>query len=364
MPYDVDIEVKVDGFIKDLDDFRKHLRRNAQFSLDRELNLDVEEIKMQLITTLNREIRVSSQVQSTTGQSVNIPEPLNIPKAKNDVIKEVFGQDIKNSEVFKKGATLDDTSSVFVVRNNRVKAWQSVMDSSTYAEQESKFLERLREGIVIDAKTGKAYKVNPDTVRGLKLECSRDTGQTIDSEKKFEAYKNSPYVDRRKYDGPYNRTAVWTIRQEDVEQMMKDAIPLDDIVELIQEGEYETARNVLQQHNKNGAMETYIERLQEIEVDGPTTTDFSAYKAIREIINNLKIRKEVRDATGVQGTVKYVLFTRYDRTDSEQEQDFYKELKIQVWLWMAQNEHKWFTVMVKAIEKAIMKYDSKAKFTD
>lgn len=359
MPYDVDIDVKVDGFIKDIDDFRKHLRRNSQHSLDRSLNLDVEELKLELLMVVNRDIRVSSTVPNAPS---NIPEPLNMPKAKADVIKEVFGQDIKDSEIFKKGATLDDTSSVFTVRNKRVKAWQSVSDSSTYAEQENTFMRRLKEGILIDADTGKAYKVDPSTIRGLKLECSRDTGQTIDSEKKFEAYKNSPHVSRRKY-GPYDRTAVWTIRQEDVEQMMKSAIPLEGIIEKIQEGEYATAKAILEQYNNSQEMQPYIEKLQEIEVEGPTTTDFSAYKSIREMVNNLKIRKEVRDATGVQGTVRYVLFTNYDRTDSEQEVDFYKEMKIQVWLWIAKNEHKWFTVMVKAIEKAILKYD-KSKFTD
>lgn len=359
MPYKADIEVRVDGLLKDLEDFRKHLRRNAQFGVDKVLNVSVEELKSSMLTVLNRDIRVSSTVPNAPA---NIPEKLNIPKAKADVIKEVFGADIKASEIFNKGYTVDDTSNVFVVKNRRVKVWQSVTDSSTYSGQEQMFRDRLEKGIIIDADSGKVYKVNPNTVQGLKLECSRDTGQTVDSEKKFEAYKNSPNVSRRKYDAPYDRTAVWTIRQEDVSEMMKTAIPLEGVIERIQDGDYEIAKNVLNSYNTSGRLDDIIENISTLQQEGPVTEDMANYQVIRDMVNNLKIRKEISDATGTSGVTVYTLFTRYDRTDAEEEVEFFNKLKIQVGLWMASNEERWFKAILRAIEKAIEKYDPQAKF--
>lgn len=355
----IDIKVKYENVVKDLADLRRHVRKNAQFGLDKVLDRSVDELKGELFSIISSDIRTSSSVPNAP---TDIPDRLNISKSKSDIIKEIFEADIAKSDIFKTGNTVDDASNVFVVRDGRIKAWQSISDSSTYGEQENTFKNRLKRGIVIDSSTGRIYKVDPNTVTGMKLECSRDTGQTVDSAKKFDAYKNSPHIKRRKNNSPYDRTAVWTVRQEDVRYMMDRAIDMQSIIDLIQQDELEIAKNVLEQYNTDGSFTDFIDNITHIQEGDARTEGFKNYENIRDMVRNLKVRKEM-SSTGTEGTTKYVLVTSYDRTDNEREVEFFKELKIQTWLWVAKNEKKWLTAMMHAITKALKRYDPKAKFS-
>ena len=354
----IDIDVKIDGIVKDISDLRRHLRLNIQNAVDKELDASVDELKAELISIMSSEVRTSSTIPNAP---TNIPEKLNIPKADTDILKEVFDVDVKDSQIFKTGNIVDDSSNVFIVKNGRIKAWQSVSDSSTYEQQEDTFRNRLKKGVVIDAKSGKIYKVDPDTVKGMKLECSRDTGQTVDSTKKFEAYKNSTHVSRRKNNAPYDRTAVWTVRQEDVHYMMDKAIDLKPIIELIQNDDLSIAKQVINTYNKDGSLDSIISNIDNIQEGNIKTEGFQNYKTIKDMVNNIKIRKRI-SATGTTGPTTYTLFTRYDRTDSEEEVEFFSAIKMQTWLWMTKNEKRWLDAVIKSIENAIIKYDPKSKF--
>lgn len=353
----ITIKANFDKDIKDFADLTKHIRRNAEFGLDKALNVTVEELKKTLKTYINEKVKATKP----GGDNEDSPIISNLSKPKSDLIKYIFGQDIAkaNSAKTTNIKTMDQNSNVFVIKDNRIKAYQSVGDSSNLASEESKFRDRLMSGILIDADSGKIYKPFPSDVKGSKLECSRDTGQTLDSEKKFDAYKNSDKVSRT--DGtPSGRIAVWTVKQEDVRNILRNAISVDTIINKIMDGEEETAVQLLSKINKSGEFDVAIDKVKNIKLKKDLTPDLKVYQDILSLINNLKISKTISNNQSKQ--TKYVLFSNYG-VDAEENSSFFEELRKQTYLWILSNEDFWFKSISEQVLKALQQYDSKAKFS-
>ena len=354
----IQIKVNYDKDLLDMNDLRKHIVNNAVFGADKALDKAVDQLKAKLMSTINQDIKTFDSTAQATTETGEIARNLNIPKSKNDLIKHIFGQDIKDADYFKatsKSKTVNDNSNIFVLDNNRIKAWQSIGDSSTLVGEESRFRDRLVNGIIIDKATGKMYKLNPKDVKGVKLECSKDTGQTVDSEKKFEAYKNSDKISRRK-EGPDGRLAVWTVKQEDVRFMMNHAISVDDIIEKIIEQDYDSATHLLQQINTKGEFHTSLEKIKDLKDNKNLGADVQSYMAILKLIKNLKIEKKP-----LKNMTKYTLFSNYDAS-AEKNEKFMDALRQEINLWLVSNQDDWFKQMVDQVANALEKYDSKAKF--
>lgn len=354
----IKITVNYDKDLLDFKDLAKHVVRNAEFGADKALDKAVDQLKTKLLNTINQDIKTFDSTAQATTETGEIARNLNIPKSKNDLIKHIFGEDIKNADYFKatsKSKTVNDNSNVFVVDNNRIKAWQSVGDGSTLAGEESRFRDRLVNSIIIDKDTGKMYKLNPNDVKGVKLECSRDTGQTLDSEKKFDAYKNSERMSRKK-DGPEGRLAVWTVRQDDVKFMMNHAVSIDDIIEKIIEEDYDSATHLLQQINTKGEFHAPLEKIRDLKDNKNLGSDVQSYMAILKLIKNLKVEKKI-----FKTMTKYTLFSDYDAAADKNEK-FMDALRQEINLWLASNQDDWFKQMVDQVANALEKYDSKAKF--
>lgn len=354
----IKITVNYDKDLLDIKDLARHIVRNAEFGADKALDKAVDQLRTKLRTIVNQDIKTFDPAAGSTASATEVARNLNIPKSKNDLIKHIFGQDLKDADFYKKSIgdkTVNDNSNVFVVENNRIKAWQSVSDGSTLSGEESKFRNRLINGIIIDKATGAMYKINPKDVKGIKLECSKDTGQTLDSEKKFDAYKNSEKISRRK-EGPDGRLAVWTVRQEDVNNMMRHAVSIDDIIERIIDNDYDTAQALLQQINTKGELHGALEKIRDLKDNKNLTPDMQSYLAILKLIANLKIEKKIG-----KSTTRYTLFSNYDSAVDKNEK-FTDALRQEIGLWLASNQDDWFKQMVDQVVKALESYDSKAKF--
>lgn len=355
----IQIKVKYDKDLLDMNDLKRHIVNNAVFGADKALDKAVDQLKSTLMKLVNQDIKTFDSTASTQPDGSEIAQNMNVPKSKSDLVKHIFGEDLKNADYYKAGSktkTVNDNSNVFVVEKGRIKAWQSVGDGSTLAGEEGKFRNRLLDGIVIDNATGRMFKLNPNTVKGIKLECSRDTGQTVDSEKKFEAYKNSDKISRRK-EGPDGRLAVWTVRQEDVNFMMNHAISIDDIIEKIIEDDYDTAVALLQKINTKGEMTQPLEKIRDLKENKNLSPDMESYMAILKLIRNLKIEKKM-----MKTVTRYTLFSNYDVASVEKNQKFLDSFRQEITLWLASNQDDWFKQMVDQVAKALEQYDSKAKF--
>jgi hypothetical protein len=348
------IEVKNQGTLFDLKKFAKELTEQIQVGLDQTLDSAVEDLKSSLTSIINTEITISNQLPKSTEK---LPQSLNMPKSKADIVKEIFGTDVMSSDYLKKNLksnVMDDKSNLLVMKDGRIKAWQSVNDSFSMAQQEQFFRDRLKDGIIVDEDTGKMYKATPDTIKGVKVECSRDSGQTLNSEKKFEAYKNSTKITRRKNDSPYSRVAVWTIKQADAQYMIKNALSVDAIVERVQSGDYDTAVDLLSRNNAGGIYKTAIDNITNIKAGRIVSPEAKSYQTIQTLIRNLKIRKKIMDKK-----TTYTLFTDYDRDVEDTEEKFFDAMRTQIYLWQVNNEQVWYDTIVKSVETVLKKYEHK-----
>jgi len=356
----VKINADFEGLVKDLDDLKRHIRRNAEFGAEKALRVSIKNLQATLYDVINNQIRLGSQApkEPKTGAEP-LSENLNVPKSKADIVKHIFGEDLKNADYYQSSLgnkTVNDNSNVFVVKDGRIKAWQNVNDGSTYEGDENRFRQRLMQGIIIDADTGKMYKLDPNTVKGVKLECSRDTGQTMNSDKKYQAYKQSDRMSRQK-DGPFQRLAVWTVRQEDVRIMMNAAVSIDEVVKRVLEEDYDTAKRLLSSINKDGSLDETIQRVEDLRTNTNVPTDVKAIQDIQKLIRNLKIEKQ----KSAKDTTRYILFTTYDET-AEHNIKFMEELQTQVQLWTFVEQEGWYKSIVDQVIQGLAKYDSKSKF--
>ena len=332
----------------DLKKFSKDLTSTVTNEIDIALDKEVTKLKTTLKNIVNKQVAVD-----TRSANVRLPERLEVPKVRADVLKEVFDVDVMSSDYMQKALgnkVVNDRSNVFIYDKGRIKAWQSVDNSSSYASQESFFRNRLMEGVIIDAESGSISKINPNAVKGIKIECSRDTGQTIDSEKKFEEYKNSPEIERRKYDAPYERVAVWTMRQEDAAYLMKKSQPLDQIFSLIEDGDYDSAIKALNASNADGAYTKAIDRLTNIKnVQG--TSNVRVHSKIVAAINSLKVRK-----TKTERSTTYTLFAGNFDGELDEQQEFMTVMRREINLWKLADEQLLIRLIERAIRKVIAKY--------
>jgi hypothetical protein len=354
----ITIKTNFNQVIKDFGDLRKHLVKNAQYGLDAALELALPELRNELLYIINEKIKIKDELTET---NQDIPPQLNIPKSKNELIKYIFGEDISKSDYLKKSLgnkTVNDNSNVFVIKDGRIKIWKSVDDSSIYSAEEFAIKRRLINGIFVNQNNGKTYKFNPENIKGIKLECSRDSGQTIDSEKKFDAYKNSDKMSRTKDGSTYQRLAVWTVRQEDVKNMLNKGLPLDSFLDKIMEGDIETATHFLNAMNKNGDYNEPIRKLTNIRLRKDLTPNIAAYTDIVSLIKNLKINKIISNQNA---DARYILVSSYGES-AQDNTKFFEEMRKQIFLWMVSNEELWLKAMTNAIVNALEKYDSKAKF--
>lgn len=355
----IQIKVNFEETLKDLEDLKKHIIRNAEFGADKALDVAVEQLKSNLLKIVNSEVKTFTSAELENTQAAGYSPSVNIPKSKSDLIKYIFGQDLKDADAFKKttkGNTLNDNTNVFVVDNNRIKAWQSIGDSSTLDSEDARFKNRLINGIIIDSKTGKMYKPNPKDVKGTKLECSTDTGNTLNSNKKFDAYKQSDKISRTKYGDPTQRLAVWTMRQEDVSNMMRSAISIDDVINKILEGDYDTAKSLLGKINTERSIEESLKKIDNIKSNNNLTPDIESFLAANKLIKNLKVEKKA-----LKKYTKYTLFSNYD-SKVEENVKFMESLRQEITVWLVTNEDLWFKAIVDQVYKGLEKYDSKAKF--
>ncbi len=341
------VDVKVDGTIKDLQSIKKDLMLYIPFKA----KASVEEALPELRITLNSIMTRMYNSKEDTKSVKNTPDTINVPKLKRDIIKEVFGNDI-DAHNQNNTNSKNDNVNIFVNRDKRIKAWQSVSDSSTYQTEENKFKNRLLNSLIVDYGTGRMYAPDPDTVKGIKVECSTDVGETLNSSKKFDAYKNSQNITRTL--SPYQRAAIWTVKQADVDLIVKNSISIDNIVNEIMQGNYKSAQEILKQKNKTGVYTTAIEKIEGIRKGKTDSVDLESYYKLKKLIANLRIKR-----TDGQKKISISLVTSYDASVEEAAIDFFTEMKKYIYLWMVSNQDKWTRDIIKAIEIVIKKYNKK-----
>lgn len=348
----ISISVEYQEVVKDFDRLKNEIVQGGVFYLDGALDKAVDDLKNTLSTIINKDIK-AKVTPTLQPSSTDITD--NISKTKNDIINYLFNEDISKSDYLRKdlgSKTVNDNSNIFMVKNGLLKAWQGVNETSTYSGEEFRFRDRLIKGIIIDEDRKKIIKFNPNTIKSVKLECSKDSGETLNSTKKFEAYKSSNRITRRKESGSDLRVAVWTIKKEDLNLAIKDSISIDTLIENIQNKNFSEAKQLINKINKNGEYNSTLEKIDNINKNKNITPELETINAINKLIKNLKIEKRVDDKI-----TTYTLFSTYDDL-AESHTSFFEELRKNILIWQIRNEDKWMGAIIKGIIKVLNNYSN------
>ncbi|HEY8367585.1 MAG TPA: hypothetical protein VIL57_10590 [Bacteroidia bacterium] len=354
MAYDIKITTNFEQAIADFNRLRKTLKLAIGNAVDKALAETISSLKTELKTIVNETIKVTADVPEPERQDLR---NTNVAKSKADIVKYLFGQDIMKSDYIQKTAksnTYNPHNNIFTVNNSRLKLYKPIGDSSSLQEVLDEARNRIKDGILIDERSGKMYKPNPADVKGIKLECSSDTGVTLNSEHKFEAYKNSDRITRRGLT-PDQRAAIVTVKQEDVRHMINNSLNIDLLVDTVLNGDYDTAISILSRFNKNGDLAQPIKQVTNLKQNTNLTPNVQALKNVNELIKNLKIQKIV-----TPDEIRYVLFSTY-KEETEQYTEFFEQLRTNIYLWIVTNENYWFDAIYKAVVQALSTYDPTAK---
>src|SRR5690606_28169476 len=96
----IGIKVTYDKDLKDFSDLQRHIRRNAEFGAEKALDKAVDKLKSTLSKIVNEEVKMFG---TNISPDTQIPSPqVNLPKAKADLVKYIFGQDLKTADFFQK----------------------------------------------------------------------------------------------------------------------------------------------------------------------------------------------------------------------------------------------------------------------
>ncbi len=187
------------------------------------------------------------------------------------------------------------------------------------------------------------YYLNPgiNLTNHLKVVCSRDTGDTDKSRKKFEKHRV-----RRNY-------ADWTLTAEGLGVVKNKFIKLNDVVDSIKDGRYDDAIAILNSHKvSNDKVQKVADEIKNIKTSKNLKPDTQAYVNIVTLINNLKVRK-----TTSENKTTYSLYTNYGNELSDTEEQFLDTIKTEIFLWKISNEQRWIDTITKAINRVVEKFN-------
>jgi len=340
------------------DNLKKDLRPEViNKSLDIPLSQDLAALKLQLLSMLNNEQKSKVEVKD---QALGETE-VKVQKSDEEMIKHLTGVDISRVSKTKDYNSLAD-GKVAVVSNKTMRATldkrtgtslsggkmpsgvnlrvnMNEIDSydSQLARAENYFNDSLY--VFVDTNGKANYYKNPgiDMRQYVKVVCSRDTGKTAASEKRWNT-------------GTSNRGfADWTVLTEGIERVKRDFINITDVVDKIKSGEYEEAKSVLNKISKGSSVEV-SNKIDDLKQSTNLSPSTAAYNNVVKLIKNLRIEKS-KNSQGVT----YTLVSTFDET-IEDYADFQEKIKAESQFWQISNETKWINSVVQAIIGLIKKH--------
>ena len=319
--------------------------------LDSVLQQDLAKLKIQLMQTVNNEIKSKVVLQKDKGQT----EEVAIKKSDQEVIKHLTGVDLNSVSKTRDFNTLADGKVAVVSNKTLQKATIDRMnggptskmssgvnlrlpmsEADTFDNQYAQALDYYNGAVfVIVDNNGKAnYYKNPgiDMTQYVKVVCSKDAGTTDRSKDRWDKHR-----DKRGY-------ADWSLLQEGLDRVKRDFINLTDVIDKVKDGEHEEAQNVLSKvAQKTQAASTISEKVSDLKDNKKLEPSVAAYNNIVKLLKNLKLLKSVKN-----DRVFYTLVSDYDENGADYEK-FQERLTSEVKFWKLDNEQRWVETLVKSI---------------
>lgn len=367
-----DIISNFDDYKKVLE-FRKDFKTNViENGLDAILEQSLLKLKEDLKFLINEQVRVTPEDQKVQDDKLE-ENPLgqafiNPPKSEDEILKFLTDGkvDLSKYNKSKDYSTLQETGVVFGHHSsgqraaNRIELRLEIQPDETVEEQYQKAKEFFEKAIfALPDGSGKTnYFINPglDITPFLKIKCSVFTGTgDTDGEKGMSPAR------RFQRDTHRRGFAQWTFKQDAVEEIRKKYINITEVVNLIKDGDYESANKILKRNiTKKGVsnkeviydMSSNVDKLKENSKNLPTSTQ--SYINILNMINNLETEKKIID-----GTTRYSLVTTYEDFD-DSATNILAKLEAEIRRWTTINENYWFLELVKRTENLIKLYTSQS----
>lgn len=335
MAKSIDIKLKFNS--ADFKRLGKNISKNViQDGLDEFLNKELKNIKSELISELQRDIRIPTIDTKNTNEQLTIDNTISL--SQNEVFKHIFGIDIaelsKEYKQYNNYITINDkqfnvffaaefeASSFNKSRYGRtqeyvVRSRMPISKSDDFDVQYSLISEGFRNGIFVRMENGypQVY-LNPGIDLSIyqKIECSTTSGKTADARRKFESYK---YSDKRKKWEKYlnsERYVEWSINKKGMDIIFNEGINLNSVVDDFMNGELDKVELTLNQMfgKKLPVINKIKSKLNELKTGINTPDLVSQYYNIIQQINSLKWVKKI---TGNQ--VTYQLSLNFDSITTE-----------------------------------------------
>lgn len=327
----------------------KSIRKNViENGVDETLNQSISELKEDLYYIINEKIPALETSKSST--TLGLPE-VELPKSDQELLNHFTGIDLTKIRT-NKDYTSAVESNVLLSNDYRLRLRLPIGPDESLAEDFEKAVKFFNTAtIVFKDGAGKVqYYLNPgiDMRQYVKIVCSRDTGITERTEKKFNAYKNSNRMTRQS-NSDMGRFSEWSLTQQGARFVRDSFINITTAMDFIKQGNYEQATAELSK-NKNGPkVQDFIDKTQDLKNDSNLKPDTQVYNNILKLIKNVKIIKSIKIKE-----ITYSLLTSYDGNDNHQ---FFEEMDELMVLWHIENDRKWFNALVNAAEKVIAEYE-------
>lgn len=355
----IESEITEKEFLKFQEDFKKEIIQNGFTDV---LTKAVPALQSSLKVLINEQIRLNGggALPDTTPAVNGLMQPgVNPPKSESEILSYLTGgkTDVSKYNKAKDYTTLQETGIVFGQRQkgsdkaNRIALRMDIDDSDTVQSQYAKASRFFQEAIFAlpDAGGTIRYYANPglDITGYVKIKCSTLTGAG-DAEP-FEGMSPAQRFQRNRHTKGY---ADWTLKQNGIDFIRKNFVDLTEVISQIKDGDYSTARtllNKLDKGNKLGAIKTAASNL---DVKTAQPSSMQSYTTAIQLINNMQLTKKTDDIS-----TTYSLVSSYDDFPAG-EVNFFENLMRNIRAWIVANEDVWFQLLADKVEQLIKRFES------
>jgi hypothetical protein len=300
---------------------------------------------LELRSSLLEQVKQMQDRSSQTGKQVN---PNNkkpdMPKYRVDIISHLFGKDYADLEIFK-SSTRNNFPTQFgkgfyIINEGRFETAMSIQAGWKPEDYKRQFKNSLENSLFVDPSSGQILLMDLSAFDGVKFKCEykgRDEDQRLNN-----AVKNG------------ETHIIVSAYKANFERAMTKAVPIGTVADMILEGKFSQAKDVLSKLSHIPTAKSALEKIDDIK-NGTLTDaseDFVALTNTIKLIKNIRIEKKVRN-----NTIDYLLVSTFNEQGASFEALF-QQLQSQISLWLINTQEKLVQEIIKSITAAIEKYGS------
>lgn len=304
--------------------FKRMIRKTViEDGMEVPLNESLEDLKIELKDLINNEIKnTSKDATSNTVTEHNI----NLPIGDSEILKHLTNIDTTTVNTNKDYTNLSEGGFI-VIRDKRAIIRMPITDSQTPEEVFSKASALFSKSIFCE-KLGPSVKYylpkeDFDITKWVKVYCSTDTGMTDKSKKRMESFKEKGYIEFR-------------LKQAGVDEMTKNAIDMNPLMEEIKAGNYEKAEQMTNNIRTLDKSLNIEQKVIDLADKRAVVPEIDTLNKLNELITNLRIKKKI-----TQKGSEYSLESNYSDDPSKVFENAIEEIKRNIEIWKATNYNIW-----------------------